>query len=115
MRTLILAVACLLASMGAAAAHAMLEHATPAAGSTLTDAPAVLVLQYSEVLEPAFSGVSVVDENGRDMIAGPPSASGTVMRVPLKSMTLGTYRVTWHAVSVDTHRTEGSYDFRVAP
>lgn len=115
MRTLVLTITCLLAGVSAAAAHAMLEHATPAAGSTLTDTPAVVVLQYSEVLEPAFSSVSVVDENGRDVRAAPPWASGMIMRVPLKPMTRGTYRVTWHAVSVDTHRTEGSYDFRIAP
>jgi copper resistance protein C len=26
----------------------------------------------------------------------------------------GTYKVTWHVVSVDTHTTEGTFTFRIA-
>jgi methionine-rich copper-binding protein CopC len=33
----------------------------------------------------------------------------------LKPLKPGRYRVTWHAVSVDTHRTEGKYNFLVVP
>jgi len=31
----------------------------------------------------------------------------------LRSLENGVYRVMWRAVSVDTHRTEGSFTFRV--
>lgn len=115
MRKLALATAFLLACVATAAAHAMLEHATPSAGNTLAKAPAVLTLQFSEALEPAFSGITIADDNGRDVTAGPPSADGTTMNVPLKPLAPGRYRVHWHAVSVDTHRTEGAYAFRIAP
>nr|WP_280113455.1 copper resistance protein CopC [Methylobacterium nodulans] len=27
----------------------------------------------------------------------------------------GIYRVTWHVVSVDTHRTQGSFTFEIRP
>jgi hypothetical protein len=37
------------------------------------------------------------------------------MRVSLKPVGPGTYRVSWHVVSVDTHPTEGNFTFRVAP
>jgi methionine-rich copper-binding protein CopC len=37
------------------------------------------------------------------------------MMVPLRSLAPGTYRVAWHVVSVDTHRTEGAYTFAVKP
>jgi methionine-rich copper-binding protein CopC len=33
----------------------------------------------------------------------------------LKPLKPGRYGVSWHAVSVDTHRTEGKYNFVVAP
>jgi methionine-rich copper-binding protein CopC len=36
----------------------------------------------------------------------------TVALPPLKP---GLYHVTWHAVSVDSHRTEGGYTFTVTP
>jgi methionine-rich copper-binding protein CopC len=35
------------------------------------------------------------------------------MRVGIKSAGPGSYRVQWHALSVDTHKTEGSFSFRV--
>ncbi|MEJ1978863.1 MAG: copper resistance protein CopC [Acetobacteraceae bacterium] len=33
----------------------------------------------------------------------------------LPALPPGLYKVIWHATSVDTHRTEGSYSFTVAP
>jgi copper resistance protein C len=35
------------------------------------------------------------------------------MRIGLKSLSQGTYRVRWHALSVDTHTTQGSFTFHV--
>jgi methionine-rich copper-binding protein CopC len=39
--------------------------------------------------------------------------SGKVMRVSVGSLATGTYTVTWHALSVDTHKTQGSFSFTV--
>jgi methionine-rich copper-binding protein CopC len=35
------------------------------------------------------------------------------MRIGLKPLAPGSYRVRWHALSVDTHNTEGSFSFTV--
>jgi methionine-rich copper-binding protein CopC len=96
-------------------AHAMLEQAQPAAGAVLHQSPAALRLRFSEQLEPLFSGAMVTDPRGQSAAAGAVSIQGTTMALPLKPLPAGTYRVRWHAVSVDTHRTEGSYAFTVAP
>jgi methionine-rich copper-binding protein CopC len=114
MKFLAFAAACAL-TMAAASAHAMLERAAPAAGAVLAKSPGTLTLQFSEALEPAFSGVVVTDDAGRSVTAGAPSASGDKMTVPLEPLKPGTYRVAWHAVSVDSHKTEGSYAFTVRP
>ncbi len=98
-----------------AMAHAFLEKASPAAGENLHAAPAKIALHFSETLEPAFSGITVTDAAGADMRAGPPSVSGGEMDLPLRPLPPGRYRVTWHAVSVDTHRTAGKYNFLVLP
>jgi len=98
-----------------AMAHAFLQHASPGAGATLAIAPKEIVLEFSEPLEPTFSGVDVADAIGRDVEATPAAISGTTMRVSLKTLAPGRYRVRWHAVSVDTHRTEGAYDIAVKP
>jgi len=42
------------------------------------------------------------------------AASRTLLRVPLKPLAPGTYRVKWRVLSVDTHVTEGDFTFRVA-
>jgi len=99
----------------AAAAHAMLEQAEPAAGAVLHQSPAALRLRFSEQLEPAFSVATVTDQRGQSVTGGPGSSQGTTITVPLKALSPGQYRVRWHAVSMDTHSTQGSYSFTVAP
>ena len=37
----------------------------------------------------------------------------TQMRVPLKALSKGTYKVLWRVLSVDTHRTQGDFSFSV--
>ena len=100
---------------GPAAAHAFLEKANPAAGENLHRSPAKIELHFSEALEPAFSSVRVTSAAGADMAAGPVAARSNEMDLPLKPLAPGRYRVSWHAVSVDTHRTEGRYNFLVLP
>jgi methionine-rich copper-binding protein CopC len=109
--------ACLMIAAGAtpAIAHAFLQHASPGAGDTLMGAPREVALTFSEALEPAFSGVGVSDAAGHDVEAAATVVSGASMRAALKRLAAGTYRVTWHAVSVDAHRTEGAYSFTVKP
>ena len=111
----IIVILALLAAPVAASAHAMLDHATPAVGSTVASAPREIVLSFTEQLEPKFSGVEVRNANGAAVNSGAAKASGTEMRVALKPLSAGTYKVIWHALSVDTHRTNGSFNFRVGP
>jgi len=99
----------------AAVAHAFLNHADPGAGAALTQPPKEISLTFTEKLEPTFSGVSISDSTGHDMEAASPVVSGTSITVALKPLATGSYRVAWHAVSVDSHRTEGSYSFSIKP
>jgi copper resistance protein C len=115
MRTLILTVTLLAAALGAPAAqaHAFLDHATPLVGSTVPTAPQELTLSFTQNLEPAFSTVAVTGPNGARVDDGKPQISGNTMRVAIKAAGPGTYQVHWHALSVDTHTTQGSYSFHV--
>jgi hypothetical protein len=97
----------------AADAHAFLDQATPPVGSTLSASPPEVRLQFSEQLEPRFSRLAVVDAGGRDVTSGQTQISGVTMAVRLRPLSSGTYEVRWHALSVDTHATEGSYRFTV--
>lgn len=111
----ILVAAALAAVCTPALAHAFLDHASPAAGETVHAAPRRVALHFTEALEPAFSGVAITDAAGHEMSAGTAAIGGAEMDVALKPLAPGRYRVTWHAVSVDTHRTDGKYSFTVDP
>jgi copper resistance protein C len=97
----------------AAEAHAFLDHAEPRVGSTVPSAPREVSLSFTQNLEPAFSSIEVKDANGARVDLGKPSISASVMRVGLKPLPPGTYRVRWQVLSVDTHTTEGSFTFHV--
>jgi copper resistance protein C len=102
-----------LAGVPAARAHAFLDHASPLVGSTVPSAPHEVVLTFTQNLEPAFSTVTVTDGSGADVGQGKAQVSGNTMRIGLKAQAPGTYRVHWHALSVDTHTTEGTFTFHV--
>jgi copper resistance protein C len=94
-------------------AMAFLDHATPLVGSTVSAAPHEVSLSFTQNLEPAFSSVTVTDASGAQVSQGKAQISGNTMRVGLKALGPGSYRVRWHALSVDAHTTEGSFTFHV--
>src|SRR5574338_355463 len=97
-------------------AHAHLDHASPAVGSTVAESPKEVSLWFTEALEAKFSAIEVRDAQGTAVQTGPATlAHGNTaqLRVPLKPLTPGTYRVIWRVLSVDTHRTQGDFTFRV--
>jgi copper resistance protein C len=111
----ILAVALLTAPC--AQAHAFLDHASPAVGSTVPSAPVAVTMWFTQQLEPAFTTATVTDASGKTVDAGPARVvanNPTELDVPLKPLAPGTYTVAWHALSVDTHTTEGHFSFEVA-
>lgn len=102
----------------AAQAHAFLDRASPAVGSTVPTAPAMVAIWYTQNLEPAFSGITVTDASGQrvdlgnaQVVSGHPDE----LQVGLKPLPAGTYTVSWHVVSVDTHPTQGKFTFEVKP
>ncbi|HUC63232.1 MAG TPA: copper resistance protein CopC [Alphaproteobacteria bacterium] len=108
----------LVAGTHAAQAHAFLSHASPAVGSTVKESPPALELWYTEEVEPAFCKVELLDGAGKrvdhgGLKAAPGDKAELILPVP--HLAPGTYKVVWHAVSVDTHRTQGDFTFTVAP
>jgi copper resistance protein C len=103
----------LLTAGTAAQAHAMLDHATPLVGSTVATAPHEVSLSFSQSVDQASSGVEVSSTAGARVDQGKPQISGSNMRVALKSLSPGTYRVHWYAVSADSHKSVGNFVFHV--
>ena len=98
-----------------AGAHALLKKASPPVGATVAAAPAEIGLDFSEALEPRFCTVTVQDAAGARVDRDDLHGAGPHLAIGLTPLKPGTYKVVWHALSVDTHRTEGSFNFTVAP
>ena len=97
-------------------AHAFPDHAQPPVGSTVTTAPSEVKIWFSEKLEPSFSKLDVHDAAGAQVDRGGGAVDPwdpTMLRVALKPLPPGTYKVHWHAVSADTHTTDGTFTFTV--
>ena len=99
-------------------AHAHLQSEEPAADST-TAAPKDLRLNFSEGVEDKFTKVSLTTNSGKTVIvnsvATDPVDKKVLIVTPATPIAAGEYKVEWHAVSVDTHKSEGAYSFKVSP
>jgi methionine-rich copper-binding protein CopC len=117
LRCLLLAGALLCAGAGSARAHAFLDRASPAVGSTVHTPPTEVRIQYTEELEPAYSTAHVEDASGAtvSMAAHVDKSEPSVLIVPLGALKPGRYKVIWKVLSVDTHVTNGTFTFTVAP
>ncbi len=104
-----------LASIGNAFAHAHLKSEVPAAHSSVSG-PKDLRLNFSEGVEAKLTKVTVTDD-GKPVsiksIETDPSDKKLLIVTPEQPLAPGSYSVEWHAVSVDTHKSDGSYEFKI--
>src|SRR5205085_8243004 len=78
----------------------------------------VVLLTYTEAVEPRFAVVSVTNAAGTQETAGSPrrsSADAKTLVVPLRHVGLGWYLVYWRVISVDGHPVRGAFTFAVGP
>ena len=98
-------------------AHAFLDRAVPGVGMTVSGSPSELRLAFTQGVVVAFSSVTVTADGGGSIPVSKPvndPADQQVIHVRLgRPLKPGSYTVTWHVLSVDTHRTEGTYRFTV--
>lgn len=101
----------------AALAHARLQKAEPRVGGTVTASPSEIRIEYSEGVEPNFSGINLATIDGTAVPVGKPAIDPQNQAVLIvkvdKKLAPGAYKVNWHVVAVDTYRTEGSFTFSV--
>lgn len=98
-------------------AHAHLKAQQPAADTEVAVSPGELTLTFSEGVEEKFSGVTLTGPGDAPAATGPAAHSpddAARLVVPVRqALEPGTYTVSWHVVSVDGHKTQGQYRFRV--
>jgi len=115
---LVVAVAGALALPAAVWAHAVLVRTSPLPSSVVNQPPPVVLLTYSEAVEPRFAIVSVTNAAGLQQIVGSPRRSAAdpdTLVVPLHRLAQGWYLVYWRVISVDGHPVRGAFTFAVGP
>jgi len=113
----LLALTTTLAFSSAALAHAHLKHQFPAADAAVSESPKALTLSFSEGVEQNFSKVMLTGPSNQLVATGKPTRSGSddkQLEVPIEApLKAGHYQVQWQVVSVDGHKTKGSWAFSV--
>ena len=99
-----------------AAGHAVLQRTEPRIESKLKRAPDEVKLYFSERLEPAYSSIRVLNDQGaqvdrRDSRVD--RADPALLRATLSPLPPGTYKVLWRVLSIDADVTEGNFTFRI--
>ncbi len=113
----VLALALSLVIAGVASAHADLVKSDPVANSTLDTAPAKVTIDFNEAVEPAFSKITVLFEDGSSVDGGDSAVTPgnpSQLSVSLTDSRAGTYIVSWRVLSAtDGHITSGAFVFSV--
>ena len=112
------AAAAALALPAAGWAHAALVRTVPTASVVVNRPPPVVLLTYTEAVEPRFAAVSVTNAGGESVRAGNPRRSASdpkTLVVPLRRVPQGWYLVYWRVISVDGHPVRGAFTFAVGP
>lgn len=97
-------------------AHSFPEAENPPAGATLATPPQRITIKYDAPIEKLFASLRVLNPAGRDKAEGPPTvgANGRTLSVNVPKLPPGRYTVKWRVVGIDSHHTEGSYQFTIA-
>ena len=104
------------ATAGQASAHAVLESTTPTNGSLVQSAPTRVTLTFGEAVQIEPDGVHVIAPDGSSADDGKAAHIGGVgntVGVSTTSTAEGTYTVSWHVVSADSHPISGAFTFSV--
>ncbi|NNM58996.1 MAG: copper homeostasis periplasmic binding protein CopC [Legionellales bacterium] len=98
-------------------AHAKLAGENPSANAILLASPDKLALTFSEAIELNFSQFTLIDAQKKPMAITKPALDATTpnqVNIPLaQPLKAGIYTVQWRVLSVDGHKTTGSYNFTV--
>jgi methionine-rich copper-binding protein CopC len=108
-----LTIALLALSALPALAHIAFQGANPADGASVK-APGEVRLQFSENLEPGFSGAVLSDAAGNP-VAVSRRVGGHAITLQPGGLKPGAYTVSWRGMGHNRHRIKGRIRFNVVP
>ncbi|ATO17827.1 copper resistance protein CopC [Micromonospora sp. WMMA2032] len=111
---LLLLVTLLLAPATPASAHAVLVSSSPAASAVVPEAPAQVVITFSEGVRKVPGKVRVIAPDGSRADRGEPTFQGAEVTIPVDpSGARGTYLVSYRVISADSHPVSGAFTYSV--
>jgi copper resistance protein C len=116
MKHLVIVFLILLTASARLKAHAFLKDADPRVGSTIHTSPSEIRIRFTENIEPEVSSIQVFDVSGKEVDKRDlhlDRSDHALLHISLPQLDVGTYKVVWRVVSVDTHVTNGNFTFRV--
>jgi methionine-rich copper-binding protein CopC len=99
-------------------AHAYLVKSLPAQRAVLHRAPNKIQLWFNERLEPRYSSLSIVGDDGRAVEMEPSAVDpndAKLLTATVKALTAGRYRVEFRVLSVDGHVVQDQFSFTIKP
>lgn len=94
-------------------AHAYVSQSTPYQDAELKDSPASIRITFTEKIDTGLSSISLQNSESGS-ISGTLSSEGDVTLIyTIPKLDKGIYKVSWQALSLDSHTTEGSFRFAV--
>ncbi|WFE27068.1 copper resistance protein CopC [Solwaraspora sp. WMMD791] len=97
-----------------ASAHAVLVSTSPVVDAVLPNAPAEVVLTFSESVRQVPDRVRVIAPDGQRVDQGEPVFNGAVVSVAVDQQTSrGTYLVSYRVISADGHPVTGGFTYSV--
>jgi len=99
-------------------AHAEYKSSVPQKDATIKPAPASIVIEFDEEVNPKLSLIAVEDANGHKVDKSDSHLAGDEkhLSVDLGPLSPGVYKVLWTSVAADDgHKLTGTFNFTVAP
>lgn len=99
---------------GPAAAHALVVSTNPQAGTRIGNAPAELLVEFSEAVRPLGQALTLQGPNGQVRLGPVRHPDGQVLAATLPALADGSYTASWRIVSADDgHFEAGSFTFAI--
>jgi putative copper export protein/methionine-rich copper-binding protein CopC len=95
-------------------AHAYVAQSTPYQDAELSEPPSAIRIKFTEKIDSKLSSVSLQRVDNGSAIKGELSAEGDQTLIyTIPKLSKGIYEVSWQVLSLDTHLTDGTFQFAV--
>ena len=113
---MLIVIASVFVPTNAVSAHAGLISSEPKASSWLAVSPTEIVLVFDEQVGVVFSRVTILDQEGNEIINAKlirDQSDPRIVRASINTLPNGTFVVVWRVASADSHPVQGSFAFSI--